>query len=56
MVLQLRYMEDIVDLLKPALKVKSVGCLTYALQNPEWSHKPSSELPSAFKVKGFRGE
>ena len=55
MFLQLRHMEDIVDLLEPALKVKSVGCLPYALQYPEWSHKPSFELPSAYKVKDLRG-
>ena len=56
MLLQLRHMEDIMDLLEPALEVKSIGRLPYALQHPEWSHKPNSELPSACKVKGLRGE
>ena len=35
MVLQLRHVEDIVDLFEPALEVKSVGCLPYVLQHPE---------------------
>ena len=56
MLLQLRYVKDIVDLLEPTLEVKSVGCLPYALQHLEWSYKPSSELPSAYKVKGLQGE
>ena len=52
MLLKLGYMEDIVDLLEPALEVKSIGSLSYALHYPEWSHKPSSELPSTCKVRG----
>ena len=35
MLLQLRYMEDVVDLLEPALEVKSIGRLAYALYHPE---------------------
>ena len=54
MLLQLRHVEDIVDLLEPALDVKFVGCLSYALQHPEWSHEPSFELPSTCKVKGLQ--
>ena len=46
MLLHLRHMEDIVDLLKPALEVKSVCSLSYVLYYPERSHKPSFELPS----------
>ena len=42
-------MKDIVDLLEPALEVKSVSSLSYALHYPERSHKPSSELPSTCK-------
>ena len=45
--LQLRYVEDIVDRLKPALEVHSVCSPPYALHYPERSHKPSSELLSA---------
>ena len=56
MLLQLRHMEDIVDLLEPALEVKSVCSLSYALHYPERSHKPSSELPSACKIEGLRRE
>ena len=56
MPLQLRHMEDIVDVFEPALDVKSIGCLSYTLQHPEWSHKSSSELPSTSKAKGFREE
>ena len=47
MLLQLRHMEDIVDLLEPALEVKPVCSISYALHYPKRSHKPSSELPSA---------
>ena len=39
-------MEDVVDLLEAALEVKSIGHLSYTLHHPEWSHKPSYELPS----------
>ena len=54
--LQLRYMEDIVDLLEPALEVKSVCSLSYALYYPERSHKPSSKLSSARKMESLRRE
>ena len=50
--LQLRDIEDIVDLLEPTLKVKAIGHLSYSLQHPEWSYKPSSELPSTCKIEG----
>ena len=53
--LKLRYMEDIVYILEPAPEVQSIGCLSYALQHPEGSHKPSFELPSACQMKGLRG-
>ena len=33
--LQMRYMEDIMDLLEPALEFKSVCYLSYALYYPE---------------------
>ena len=46
MLLELGYVEDIVDLLESALEVKSIGHLSYMLHYPEWSHKPSSELHS----------
>ena len=49
MLLKLGHMKDIVDLLEPALKVKSVSSLSYALHYPERSHKPSSELPSSLQ-------
>ena len=32
--LQLGHMEDVVNLLEPALEVKSIGHLSYALQHP----------------------
>ena len=35
MLLQMRYVENIVDLLEPALEVKSIGHLPYQLQHPE---------------------
>ena len=54
--LQLRHVEDIVDLVEPASEVKSIGCLPYALYYPEQSHKSSSELPSTCRMKGLRGE
>ena len=53
---QLGLMEDIAYLLEPAPEVKPICCLPYALHYPEWSHKPSSELPNAFTVKDLRGE
>ena len=56
MLLELGHMEDIVDLLEPALEVKSIGHLSHVFHYPEWSHKPSSGLPSICKVEGFRGE
>ena len=54
--LQLRHVEDIVDLVEPAPEVKSIGYLPYELHYPERSHKPSSELPSICTMKGFRRE
>ena len=54
--LELGHMEDIVDLLEPALEVKSIGHLSYMLHYPEWSHKPNSELLSTCKMEGLRGE
>ena len=33
MLLQLRHMEDIVDLLEAALEVKYIGCLPHTLQH-----------------------
>ena len=56
MLLQLRYIDDIVDLLKLALEVKSVCSLSYALHYPERSHKPSFELPSTCKMESLRRE
>ena len=56
MLLQLRYMEDIVDLLEPALEVMFVCNLSYALYYPESSYKPSSELPSTCKMESLRRE
>ena len=51
--IQLGHMKDVVDLLEPAFEVKSIGRLFYALHHLEWSHKPSSELPSTCKVEFF---
>ena len=56
MLLQLRHMEDIVDLLEPALEVKSGCSLSYTLHYPAGSHKPSSKLPSAYKMESLRRE
>ena len=56
MLLQLGHMEDIVNLLEPALEVKSIGHLFYVLHHPQWSHKPRSEFPSTCKVEVLRGE
>ena len=56
MLLKLGHMEDIVNVFEPAPEVRSVGCLPYMLHHPESSHKPSSELPSVFQMKGIRGE
>ena len=51
--LQLRHMEDIVDLLEPALEVKPVSSLSYALHYFEGSQKPSSKLPSTCKMESL---
>ena len=56
MLLRIGHMEDFVNLLEPAPEVKSISYLPYALHHPEWSHKPSSELPSACYTNGLRGE
>ena len=56
MLLQLRHVEDIVDRLEPTSEVQSVCSLPYVLHYPEWSQKPSFELPSTCKVKGLRTE
>ena len=37
MLLKLAHMKDIVDLLEPALEVKSVSSLSYAIHYPERS-------------------
>ena len=50
MLLQLRYIKDIIELLEATLEIKSVYSLSYALHYPGRSHKPSSELPSACKM------
>ena len=55
-ILQLVYMEDIVDLLEPALEVKLICRSSYALLYPEWSHIPRSKLPSTYEVEGLRGQ
>ena len=44
MLLKLGDIEDIVNILEPAPEVQSIGCLSYALQHPEWSHKPKPKL------------
>ena len=56
MLLQLRYIEDIVDLPEPAIEVKSVCSLSYVLHYPERSYKPGSELPSACRMESLRRE
>ena len=54
--LQLRHIEDIMDLLEPALEVKPICCSFYALHYPEWSHIPRPKLPSTFKMEDLRGQ
>ena len=56
MLLQLGHMEDIMDLFEPALKVKSVCFLSYALYYPEWSYISRPKLPTTCKMEGLRGE
>ena len=51
--LQLRYKEDIVELLDPAPEVQPICCLPYMIFHPELSYKSSAELPSTCKVEGF---
>ena len=53
MLLKMGHIKDIVDLFEPALEVKYISCLSYAFQYPEWSHKPSFELPNAYKMEFF---
>ena len=53
--LQLGHMEDIIDLLEPALEVKPICCSSYALYYPEWSHIPRPKLPRTCKMEGLRG-
>ena len=49
-------MEDVVDLLEPALEVKSVCYLSYALHDPEWAHISRPKLPKTCKMEGLRRE
>ena len=55
-ILQLGHIEDVVDLLKPTLKVKSICRPYYAFHYPKWAHKPRSKLCSACKIEGLRGQ
>ena len=54
--LQLGYMEDIVDLLEPTLEVNSICYPFYAFHYPEWSHIPRSKLLSTCKMEGLQGQ
>ena len=54
--LQLGHIEDIVDLLEPALEVKPICCSSYEFHYPEWSHISCPELPSTCKMEGLRGQ
>ena len=42
--LQLGYIEGIIDLLEPTLEVKSIYRPSYAFYYPKWSHIPRSKL------------
>ena len=53
MLLQLGHIEDMVDLLEPALEVKSVCRPSYVLYCPEWSHIPYPELLRTYKMEGL---
>ena len=54
LLLQLRHIEDLVDLLEPALEVKSVCRLSYVLYHPEWSPKPCPKLPNTYKMESLQ--
>ena len=54
--LQLGHIEDIVDLLEPALEVKPICYSSYALYYPEQSHISRSKLPSTCKMEGLVGQ
>ena len=56
MLLQLGHIEDIVDLLEPALEVKSVCHLSYALHDPEWAHISPLKLLRTCKMEGLGRE
>ena len=56
MVLQLGHIEDVVDLLEPALGVKSVCHLSYMLYDPEWAHTSRPKLPRTCIMEGLRRE
>ena len=54
LVLQLGHMEDIVDLLEPALQVKFVCRLSYVLYYLEWCYIPRPKLLGTCKMESLR--
>ena len=47
------HMEDILDLFKPTLEVKSICYPSYEFHYPEWSYIPCSKFPGTCKVEGL---